>query len=107
MAAADQLSGRLEHAALDAVEAALLSHRVGEEFDAVVISARNSNNHSNHNSNGNGRQDAVPHGTIQISDPAVSARCDGELQAGTTIKARLVEADIVKRAVRFELISPA
>ena len=107
MAASDQLSGRLERAALDAVEAALLSHRVGEEFDAVVISARNSNNHSNHNSNGNGHKDAVPHGTIQISDPAVSARCDGELQAGTAIRARLVEADIEKRTVRFELIIPA
>ncbi|EMY33093.1 exoribonuclease [Arthrobacter crystallopoietes BAB-32] len=105
MAASDQLASRLERASLDAVEAALLSHRVGEEFDAVVISARQNNHGNGTNSNGNGRREAVPHGTIQLSAPAVTARCDGELEPGTSIRARLVEADIAKRSVRFELVT--
>ena len=135
MAASDQLASRLDRASLDAVEAALLSHRVGEEFDAVVISARQNNRHGNgsngngngggadsagsgngssngngangngSNGNGNGRREAVPRGTIQLSDPAVTARCEGELEPGTSVRVRLIEADIAKRSVLFERVA--
>ncbi|GLB66980.1 RNB domain-containing ribonuclease [Arthrobacter mangrovi] len=132
MAASDQLASRLDRASLDAVEAALLSHRVGEEFDAVVISARQNNRHGNNGCNGggngtgngsgndsgnvsgksngngsagNGRRDPVPRGTIQLSEPAVTARCEGELEPGTSVRVRLIEADIVKRSVLFERVA--
>ncbi|KUM36007.1 RNB domain-containing ribonuclease [Arthrobacter sp. EpRS71] len=110
MAASDQLAGRLERAALDTVEAALVANHVGQEFDAVVISgskpsngagskAANGNGGNNGGSNGNG-----PFGVIQISDPAVTARCDGEMESGTTVRVRLLKADIASREIRFELL---
>lgn len=95
MAASDSLAGRLERMALDTVEAALAANHVGQVFDAVVISGSKP---ANGNGNGNG-----PYGTVQIAEPAVTARCDGELVSGTQVRVRLVKADITGRAIRFEL----
>lgn len=104
MASSDQLAGRLERAALDTVEAALVANHIGQEFDAVVISGSKPSNGSsskngNGSSNGNG-----PFGVIQIADPAVTARCDGEMESGTTVRVRLLKADIASREIRFELL---
>lgn len=102
MAASDQLAARVDRAAFEAVQAALLSHRVGEVFDAVVISgSRPGNGHANGNSNGS--NGAGPSGMIQLRSPAVTARCYGTLETGTTVRARLIEADIAARTIRFEL----
>ena len=95
MAASDSLAGRLERMALDTVEAALAANHVGQVFDAVVISGSKP---SNGTGNGNG-----PYGTVQIAEPAVTARCDGELVSGTQVRVRLVKADITGRVIRFEL----
>lgn len=95
MAASDSLAGRLERMALDTVEAALVANHVGQEFDAVVISGSKP---ANGNGNGNG-----PYGTVQIAEPAVTARCDGELESGTQVRVRLVKADIASREIRFVL----
>ncbi|UOD80083.1 RNB domain-containing ribonuclease [Paenarthrobacter ureafaciens] len=97
MAASDSLAGRLERMALDTVEAALAANHVGQVFDAVVISGSKPSN-GNGNGNGNG-----PYGTVQIAEPAVTARCDGELVSGTQVRVRLVKADITGRVIRFEL----
>ena len=115
MARSDQLAGRLERAALDTVEAALVANHVGQEFDAVVISGSkpsngNGNNHSNNsnnNSHGNGSNNGNgngPYGMVQIAEPAVTARCDGELESGTKVRVRLVKAEIASREIRFELL---
>jgi len=61
------------------VEAALLSDRVGEVFDAVV----------------------VDEGSVQVADPAVRARCDGDPPVGERVRVRLARADIAARTVRF------
>ncbi|QOT16370.1 RNB domain-containing ribonuclease [Paenarthrobacter sp. YJN-5] len=95
MAASDSLAGRLERMALDTVEAALAANHVGQVFDAVVISGSKP---ANGNGNGNG-----PYGTVQIAEPALTARCDGELVSGTQVRVRLVKADITGRVIRFEL----
>jgi exoribonuclease R len=87
MASSDQTAGNLEHAALDTVEAAALSRRIGEVFDATVISG------------GNGK------GQIQLVDPAVTATCTGAVEPGTRIKARLVEATIKTAEISFEAIA--
>jgi exoribonuclease R len=108
MAGSDQLASRMERMALDTVEAALLVNHVGQEFEAIVISGskpqkengRNGNgNGKNGNGNGNGGS-----GIIQIRDPAVTARCAGELEPGTTVRVRLVSSDIATREVHFELV---
>ncbi|MFI2563136.1 RNB domain-containing ribonuclease [Paenarthrobacter sp. NPDC018779] len=99
MASSDQLAGKLERLALDTVEAALVANHIGEEFDAVVISGSKPSN-GNGNGNGNG-----PYGTIQIQVPAITARCDGELESGTQVRVRLVKADIASREIRFALVA--
>jgi exoribonuclease R len=88
MAVSDQTAGALDRAALDTVEAAALTSRVGDIFDATVISG------------GNGK------GQIQLTDPAVTASCLGAIEPGTRIRARLVEATIANGAIRFEAVVP-
>jgi hypothetical protein len=134
MAASDQLASKMERLALDTVEAALLSNHIGQEFDAVVISgskpAKNNgngagtNNGNNNNSDstsnvtanviGNGKgqngksngkgSNGGPWGTVQIAEPAVTARCEGEMESGTRVRVRLVSAEIATREVRLELV---
>ncbi|MEO6942433.1 MAG: RNB domain-containing ribonuclease [Terrimesophilobacter sp.] len=86
MAASDALAGRLDHAAVSAVEAAVLSTRIGDEFTATVIAVTNGT------------------GQIQLVDPAVTAACDGKLIAGAVITARLVTADVASGTVRFAAV---
>jgi exoribonuclease R len=83
MAAAGRRASSLERAVIDLVEAEVLQQRVGEAFDAVVV-------------------DEDPP-LLQLTDPAVRARFDGEAPAGARVRARLVEADPATRAVRFAL----
>jgi exoribonuclease R len=79
MTAADRRASGLERAAIDLVEAALLADRVGESFEAVV----------------------VDEGSVQVADPAVRARCDGDPPVGERVQVRLTRADLAARTVRF------
>ncbi len=111
MAASDQLAARLERLSLDTVEAALLVNHVGQEFDAVVISGskpagngKSGNGKNGNGKNGNGGNGNGPSGIVQIAEPAVTARCPGELEPGTHVRVRIVSADIATREVRLELV---
>ena len=103
MAGSDQLASRMERMALDTVEAALLLNHIGQEFDAIVISGSKPQNGNGNgtakNGNGNGSS-----GIIQIAEPAVTARCAGELTSGTKVRVRLLSSDITTRQMHFELI---
>ncbi|KUM31533.1 RNB domain-containing ribonuclease [Arthrobacter sp. EPSL27] len=113
MAASDQLAAKLERLSLDTVEAALLVNHIGQEFDAVVISGsknprngkstdgKNGNGKNGNGKNGNGNG---PSGIVQIAEPAVTARCPGELEPGTQVRVRIVSADIATREIRLELV---
>jgi exoribonuclease R len=57
----------------------------------------------NGKSNGKG-SNGSPWGTVQIAEPAVTARCEGEMESGTRVRVRLVSADIATREVRLELV---
>jgi exoribonuclease R len=85
MAHSGDLASQFEHRALDTVEAAVLSTRVAETFDATVISLSKTG------------------GSIQLTEPAVTAHCNGELVDGSVIRAKLVRADIPTGQVVFEL----
>lgn len=85
MAASDHLAGEVERRCIDTVEAALLAGRVGEEFAAVVVEA---------DRDGDG-------GKVQLGEVSVLARCSGSLEPGTTIRARLTDADPDTGTVRF------
>ena len=85
MQRADKVAHEVDRAAIDATEAWLLRDRVGETFAAVVI-------------------DSDAHAaTVVLDDPPVRGRCTGDgLVAGQRVRARLVEADVARREVRFE-----
>lgn len=85
MAQSSGLASRLEHASVEAIEAALLTPHVGEHFDAVVIAAKENR------------------GTIQLADPVVTATVEGQVEAGDTVRVRLASADIPSGTVVFEL----
>ncbi|MDN4641295.1 RNB domain-containing ribonuclease [Agreia sp. PsM10] len=87
MASSDSRASQLDSRSIAAVEAALLCDRVGEVFDASVISAKESR------------------GIVQVLDPAVDAECTGALTPGQRVRVRLVEAEIATGRVLFELVA--
>ncbi|MBG6055567.1 exoribonuclease R [Salinibacterium sp. CAN_S4] len=90
MGKSDGVASAVDRQSLDAIEAALLVDRVGEVFDSVVISVKI----------GDGRAAA---GVIQLTDPVVTARVEGTVAAGQSIRATLVSADIATGAVVFRV----
>ncbi len=93
MRATGAKAGQYERGVLDLVEAVLLRDRVGEVFPAMVVDV----------------DERDPRrGQVMLRDPAVGARVEGSvpLPLGTDLVVRLVEADPVRRAVRFEPAAP-
>ena len=73
---------------ISTVEAAVLARSVGQVFEAVVVEV------DTHDDGG----------TVQLSEPAVTAHCEGEnLPLGERVDVRLELADVAKRQVRFVL----
>jgi exoribonuclease R len=85
MSHSGHVTSQFEHRALDTVEAALLSGRVGQTFDATVVSVSKTG------------------GSIQLVEPAVTATCLGDLLAGSLIRATLTRADIASGEIAFEV----
>ena len=86
----DRRAHETERACVDLVEAELLHGREGEAFEAVVVDVDE-------------RRPA--RGAVQLVEPAVVARCDGDgtrLPLGERIRVRLTTADPATRTVRFE-----
>jgi exoribonuclease R len=84
MAVGAERSNRLERTTIDAVEAAVLKPFVGRTFDAVVIDLWKKNR-----------------GEVALSEPAVIGPCDDVHELGVKMKARLEEADLDRRTIRF------
>lgn len=82
----DRRAGELERECVALMEAVVLRESVGQVFDAAVVDVH-----------------AKGGGTVQLREPAVRAACDGDLPLGAAVSVRLVEADVVKRSVRFAL----
>ncbi|MFG2074862.1 RNB domain-containing ribonuclease [Nonomuraea maritima] len=89
MSGSGRRAGAVERACVDLAEAFLLRDRIGQAFEAVVIDV-------------DGRRGG---GQVQINDPAVIARCDGDLPLGEQVVVRLAQADPATREVRFTLSS--
>jgi exoribonuclease R len=87
MATSDRQARAVERACADAVEAAVLQHRVGEVFDAVVVDEA-------------GKGDLM----VQVTEPAVSALAEGKADLGDRVRVELVEADVVNHVVRFSIM---
>ncbi|MCQ4207224.1 RNB domain-containing ribonuclease [Streptomyces longispororuber] len=89
MAEGTRRANSVERESVDVVEAALLRHRVGEMFDAVVVDVKE-------------REPAV--GTVQLAEPAVVARIEGgatALPLGERLRVRLTQADPGSAKVLF------
>jgi len=72
---------------VSAVEAAVLERSVGDTFEAVVVEV------DEHDGGG----------VVQLREPAVTARCTGDLPLGEQVEVRLEVADVMERLVRFAL----
>jgi exoribonuclease R len=85
MGRSDGLANRLDAGTLDRVEAALLSGREGQSFEAVVLGRRN----------GGAR--------VQLVDPPVTAKVAAlDAEAGTTVRLLLTSADIATGEIVLE-----
>ncbi|NUP53931.1 MAG: RNB domain-containing ribonuclease [Catenulispora sp.] len=99
MEGADRRGNSVDRECVDLVETMLLKDRVGEEFDAVVIDLNERIDWDR-----NGKPDV---GVVQLTQPAVRARCDGhDLPLGREIQVRLVDADLRTRRILFEATDP-
>ena len=72
MAAGVRKGSAIDKECVDAVEGAILRPHVGETFDGIGLDDR----------------------TVQLTNPAVVARCDGGVRAGAQQRVRLVSADV-------------
>ena len=89
MQASDRKAGGVERACADAMEAAGARDRMGQTFPAIVVDHADNSGRS---------------ALVQLQDPAVLARADGEAELGTDVTVRLVEAQIASGTVRFEIV---
>ncbi|GAB3692410.1 RNB domain-containing ribonuclease [Angustibacter aerolatus] len=89
MASSDRVASTVGRACTDAVEAAVLSGRVGETFDAVVVDRRDHG------------------GVVQLLDPAVVAKVDGDVELGSRLRVRLTDVDVEARTVHLVPAPPA
>jgi VacB/RNase II family 3'-5' exoribonuclease len=87
MSRTDRVANAAERGAVDLVEAVLLQHRIGEEFDAAVL-------------------DVEKHrADIALDEPPVRARCEGDgLPLGERIRVKLTAADPAQRKVQFSRV---
>ncbi|MEW1979761.1 RNB domain-containing ribonuclease [Citricoccus sp. NPDC079358] len=92
------VTSRATNAALDLVEAASLHGMEGQEFNAVVISAPSSEQAEKAR-----RERRQPWGEIQVEQPPVLARYEGQAEAGQRIRAVLITANMATRTVLFRV----
>jgi exoribonuclease R len=84
MDAAERRAHEIDRAVVDLAEAVVLAPRVGQMFDAVVV------------------ESGPRGGAVQLTDPAVRARCEGpDLPLGKRLMVRLEVADPERRTVSF------
>jgi exoribonuclease R len=99
MEGSNRRGNAVDRECVDLVETVLLKDRVGEEFSAVVIDLNERIDWDR-----NGKPDV---GVVQLTEPAVRARCDGhDLPLGQEIKVRLAEANLKTRRILFEAVAP-
>jgi exoribonuclease R len=97
MEAGDRKAKAVERACVDLAEAVLLSDRVGEIFEGVVLDLNDRVDWDH-----NGKPDA---GVVMLREPAVIGRLDGhDLPQGAELRVRLVSADPATRRVLFDWV---
>ena len=90
MKASGRLSGAVERACTDAVEAAVLTPLIGHVWEATVVESR-------------GEKGC----TVQITDPAVLASCPQPGAPGEQVSVKLTATDVEEQRITFELVRNA
>jgi exoribonuclease R len=85
MRTTDGLASSVQRQCTDATEAAVLSSRVGQDFDGVIVEQTNKGD------------------LVQLLDPAVVAHAQGPGQPGDAVRARLTKADLATSVVQFQI----
>ena len=85
MRGSDSTANKIDRACVDLTEAVLLSNRIGEKFQAVVVKEAD------------GKRDA----DVFVSDPPIAARCTGTPPEGQIVTVELAVADVASRSVIF------
>lgn len=88
-------ASRATKASIDLIEAWILQHRVGEEFQAVVLRAASAPTDTS----------AARPGSLQLLTEAVTGSFHGPAQPAALIRVRLVRADPVTRSCEFEQVT--
>ncbi|MFT4233584.1 MAG: RNB domain-containing ribonuclease [Microbacterium sp.] len=86
MRASGSIASRLESGAIDRVEAAVLRSRIGQTFDAVVLSS------------------SKDQAKVQIADPFVTANVPSAAEPGSTIHVRVDSTDITKGTLSLSVV---
>jgi exoribonuclease R len=87
---ADRRANAYERSIVSMVEAGLVADQIGQEFDGVITDVDEKEN---------------ARGIVALSKFAIEGRVTGSaLPLGQRVRVRLVEADIAKRSVSFELV---
>jgi exoribonuclease R len=86
MVASDDRAEAVERSCAAAVTAATLRQRVGETFDGSIVDV------------------STGGGLVQISDPPILAAVEGECVAGDEVTVELIEADVTRRNVLFQVV---
>lgn len=84
MATTGRIASQVERESVNVVEIAVLAPRVGDVFDAVVVERRDEES-----------------ATVQVVDPPTEAACATRAEPGERIRARLTDADLDERLLRF------
>lgn len=100
MKAATSAVAAAERACLDIVEASLLSSRVGESFEAIVVDGRLPGATADGNK-------PAPSVKVQLLDPPVSARAAGQADSGTRVNVVVEEAAIAEGRITLRISTPA
>ncbi len=91
-------ANKVARAAVDLLEAYSLQHRIGEEFQAIVLTGTRE---ADADSTGNGKNKP---GQLQLVSEPITGSFSGSAEAGTLIEVRLVEADPRTRKIHFETV---
>jgi VacB/RNase II family 3'-5' exoribonuclease len=106
MARTGQRAGSYERAIVDVVEAALLTGRVGEAFDAVVVDVEDDREHARRAEREGTEDPLARRGQVVLAEPAVRAPAEGpDLPLGEPVRVTLHEASVPDRQVRFEVLA--
>jgi exoribonuclease R len=84
----DRRARAVERESTDAVEAAVMASRIGDEFPADVVDV-------------DGKRGVL---TVQLSDPAIVAAARGDVKLGRQVRVRVESADISTGKIGFALV---